>query len=72
MVSEMNVEPIEPVDLTFHSEQFGFGATFFDQFDGACAIVGRVAIQQHVRIGTLGADQVRPGADPSIHPEFRA
>jgi hypothetical protein len=33
-------QPIEPMDLTSHPKLIGYGAPFFDQFDGTRAIVG--------------------------------
>ena len=60
-------KPIEPVDFAPHAESIGFGAPFIDQFGGMCAVVGSIAIQQHGRMGSPRADQVRARADAYIH-----
>ena len=60
-------EPVEPVDLASHAEPIGFGASFLDQSDGVRPVAGCIAIQQHRRMGSPCADQVRACTEAYIH-----
>src|SRR5262245_58797389 len=61
------MQPFKPDDFTLHPDLLGIGSSLRNQLGDPRRVARRIAIEQHVRIGTPATDQVRSRIDPYVH-----